>query len=322
MRVLVTGGAGFIGSHLTERLLRDGHEVVILDLLSDYYSPYLKRQNLREIRETGQFEFVQGDITDEEAVDAVVRDHRIEAIAHLAASVGVGPSVHHAAAYERANVQGTVVLLEAARRHGVSKFILASSSSVYGETTDVPFREDNLAIRPISPYGVTKLAAEQMCYAYAHLYPLSIICLRFFTVYGPRQRPDLALCKFVRLIEAGAAIPVYGDGSSSRDYTYCDDIVNGAAAALRLDARFEVMNLGSARPIALCSMIAALEKALGRRAEIEWLPEQPGDLRSTYADISKAERLLDYRAAMPFEEGVNRLVEWYRMRQAAGIGAF
>ncbi len=317
MRVLVTGGAGFIGSHLSERMLRDGHEVVILDQLNDYYSPSLKCRNLDIVRKAGPVTFVQGDISDPHTINELIAGRRIEAIVHLAALVGVGASLRQPLEYERVNVHGTMVLLEAARRLGVEKFILASSSSVYGETPQVPFREDNPDLAPISPYGATKLAAERMCYVYAHLYRLPVVCLRFFTVYGPRQRPDLALAKFVRLIESAQKIPVFGDGSSCRDYTFCDDIVNGVMAALELETVFDLINLGSSRPVALREVIGTLERVLERRAEIDWLPDQPGDMRVTYADISKAERLLGYRPATALEDGIRRLIAWQRAERVA-----
>ena len=312
MRVLVTGGAGFIGSHLSERLLRDGHQVVILDQLNHYYSPALKLWNLDEVRKCGPVTFVQGDICDLRAVTNLMSTQKIEAVAHLAALVGVGPSLEQPVEYQNVNVGGTTALLEAARISGIEKFVFASSSSVYGETKNTPFREDDTGTFPISPYGATKLAAERMCYVYAYLYKLPVICLRLFTVYGPRQRPDLALCKFVRLMESEMTIPVHGDGSTCRDYTFCGDITKGIVAALQFQTQFDVFNLGSSRPIALADMIRTLESILGRRAKIDWLPEKPGDLRMTHADIAKAERLLGYRSATPFDEGARQLVAWFR----------
>lgn len=321
MRVLVTGGAGFIGSHLSERLVRDGHEVVIVDQLNDYYSPALKLRNVEEVRKAGPVKFFETDIRDQDAVHDLIGAHRIDTIVHMAALVGVRPSLRQALQYEQVNVGGTLVLLEAARHIGVAKFVFASSSSVYGETQQVPFREDQADLSPISPYGASKLAAERMCYVYAHLYRLSTICLRFFTVYGPRQRPDLALCKFVRLIESGQSLPIFGDGSSCRDYTFCDDIVAGVMAALEFKTFFDIFNLGSSRPIAMRTVIETLERQLGRRAAIERFPDQPGDIHLTYADISKAERLLGYRPATPFEEGVRKLVEWYREQHSSDVRA-
>jgi UDP-glucuronate 4-epimerase len=320
MRILVTGGAGFIGSHVAERLVRDGHAVVILDQLNEYYAPALKLQNVDQVRRAGPVTFIQGDINDQDAVFEIAVAHRIEAVVHLAALVGVGASIQQPLDYERVNVQGTMVLLEAARRCGARKFVFASSSSVYGGTRQVPFREDDPDAAPISPYGATKLAAERMCYVYAHLHRLPVVCLRFFTVCGPRQRPDLALYKFVRLIESGQRIPVFGDGASCRDYTFCGDIVEGVVAALGLDTAYDVFNLGSSRPIALRTVIETLEQTLGRCAEIDRLPDQPGDIRVTCADISKAERLLGYRPATSFEEGVRRLVEWHRKHRAVELG--
>jgi UDP-glucuronate 4-epimerase len=319
MRILVTGGAGFIGSHLAERLLQDGHQVVVLDVLDDYYSPVLKLENLEQVRKSGPLEFVQGDICDEEMVTEVLATRRIEAIAHLAALAGVTASLERPVEYQKVNVRGTIVLLEAARRCGVEKFVFASSSSVYGQTSHLPFSEDNRELLPISPYGATKIAGERMGYVYAHLYRLPVVCLRLFTVYGPRQRPDLALCKFASLIDAGEEIPVYGDGSTTRDYTYCGDIVAGFAAALGYRTEYDIFNLGSSRRVALRDAIAALEDVLERRAKIRWLPERPGDLPTTFADVSKAERLLGYQPRTSLRDGLRQLVEWQRVRRLAKV---
>jgi UDP-glucuronate 4-epimerase len=312
MKTLVTGGAGFIGSHLSAALLREGHEIAIIDELNDYYSPALKRKNLEQVRKHGEARFLQADICDREAVEGLLAGFRPEIIVHLAARAGVRPSLENPLLYQRANVEGTTVLLEAARRHGVERFIFASSSSVYGAASRVPFSEEDPVRWPISPYAATKIAGEALCHAFSHLYGLKIACLRFFTVFGPRQRPDLAIRKFAENIAAGRPIPVFGDGSTGRDYTFVADIVNGIIAALKLDSRFEVINLGNSHPVLLRDMIATIEKVVGRPAIIDRQPEQPGDVPLTYADIGKAERMLGYRPATSLEEGIRQMVEWLR----------
>jgi UDP-glucuronate 4-epimerase len=312
MNVLVTGGAGFIGSHLCERLLSEGMRVSIIDELNDFYGPQEKLDNLDRIRHRGAVEFLQADICETGAVERLLREQEVEAVIHMAARVGVRPSIEDPLGYERTNVQGTISVLEAARRAGVRRFILASSSSVYGIANQVPFREDDTANLPISPYAATKLAAEKICYTYSHLHRLACCCLRFFTVYGPRQRPDLAISKFIGLIDEGKPVPVFGDGSSGRDYTYCEDVVAGIVAALGYDCRYEVFNLGNSHPLRLSELIAAIEGAVGKPASVVRHPEQPGDVPITYADISKAERLLGYRPATSFAAGLVKQVAWYR----------
>ena len=255
MKILLTGGAGFIGSHLAERLLGQGHELVLIDELNDFYSPQIKQRNLAEIRIRGDYEFAEVDICDLPSLTELFKKHRPEVIIHLAARAGVRPSLEQPLLYERVNVQGTLHLLELARQFAVRRFLFASSSSVYGTTSRVPFTEDEANPNPISPYGVTKLAGEKLCYCYARLYAIPTICLRFFTVYGPRQRPDLAIHKFARLIQAGREIPMFGDGSSLRDYTFIDDVVDGITASLSLQTEFEVFNLGNSQPVSLSQMI-------------------------------------------------------------------
>lgn len=316
MRILVTGGAGFIGSHLCEQLLAGGHEVAIIDDLNDYYSPAFKRQNLDAVSRAGDVRFQEGDICDEECVKALCSEFKPEAIIHIAARAGVRPSIEQPLLYERVNVGGTAVLLEAARRTGCGKFILASSSSIYGVANRVPFSEEDTSNLPISPYAATKLAAEKFCYTYSHLYGMRTVCLRFFTVYGPRQRPDLAIRKFMERIEAGQPIPVFGDGSMGRDYTFVADTVSGIVGALNLDAPYEVINLGNSHPVGLVEMIRTIERVLGKQAQIDWKPEQPGDVPITFADISKAQRLLGYAPSTPFEEGIARQAEWMRRLKA------
>ncbi len=309
-RVLLTGGAGFIGSHLAEALLRGGCRLLVLDDLNDYYDPALKRANLEAVRRAGPFEFVQGDICDAPLVDELFARFRPEAAVHLAARAGVRPSLEQPALYQRVNVEGTAVLLEAARRHGAERFVFASSSSVYGAASRVPFSEDDPVRAPISPYAASKIAGEALCHVYSHLYGMRIVCLRFFTVYGPRQRPDLAIRKFAESIAAGRPIPVFGDGSTGRDYTYIDDIVAGILAAMEHETAFEVFNLGNSSPVLLREMIATLERVLGRQAIIDRLPLQPGDVPITYADISKAKRMLGWTPRTPLETGIRRMAQW------------
>ena len=318
-KILLTGGAGFIGSHVAEALLRRGGQLVIVDSLDDFYSAEWKKANLADVRQTGSFEFVAVDICDQEQLRKVMARTRPEAIIHLAARAGVRPSIEHPRLYERVNIAGTVNLLELSREFGVSKFVFASSSSVYGATSLVPFSESHFELRPISPYGATKLAGELICYTYAHLHRIQTICLRFFTVYGPRQRPDLAIHKFVGLIEKGKPVPIFGDDSSGRDYTYIDDTVAGVLAALEFDPRgmngkvpFEVFNLGNSNPVKLGELVGLLERLTGRKALREVKAPQPGDVPLTWADISKSERLLGYHPAVRIEEGLVQFIEWYR----------
>jgi UDP-glucuronate 4-epimerase len=320
MNTLVTGGAGFIGSHVAQRLLADGHSVTVLDELNDFYDPELKRQNLEEIAESGPVRFLQCDICDLEGITEIVRQTRPEMIIHLAARAGVRPSLEQPLLYEKVNVNGTMALLEASRQFGVRKFVFASSSSIYGVANTVPFHEDDTASLPISPYAATKIAGEKICYTYSYLYGIQTVCLRFFTVYGPRQRPDLAIRRFTEMIDRGEPIPVFGDGASGRDYTYIDDIVSGIMAAAGLDCSYEVFNLGNAHPVQLTTLIRTIENALGKKANIRSLPLQPGDVPITYADISKAQRLLGYSPATSFDEGIEKFVRWHR-RNTARVGA-
>jgi len=310
MRILVTGGAGFIGSHLCERLLRDGHSVAILDDLNDFYPPADKRAHLEAVERAGPVMFFQADVCDRHAVDEAFAFTRPEAVIHLAARAGVRPSLADPLLYERVNVGGTVVLLEAARRHNSTKFIFASSSSVYGATSTVPFREDDYNLLPVSPYAATKLAGEKLCYTYSHLYGLSVVCLRFFTVYGPRQRPDLAIRKFAERMLAGQPIPYFGDGTTARDYTFVEDTVQGIASALTFETRYDIFNLGNSSPVTLRDLVTSLENALGVRAILDRQPDQPGDVPITYSDVSKAGRLLQYQPRTPFATGLRRMAEW------------
>jgi UDP-glucuronate 4-epimerase len=317
--VLLTGGAGFIGSHLAEALLHRGAKLTVVDRLDEFYSPAWKSANLEDVRHTGEFVFSGADIRDRAALRDVVAQARPQAIIHLAARAGVRPSIEQPQLYEEVNVGGTVSLLELAREFGVGKFVFGSSSSVYGASSRAPFSEDQHELRPISPYAATKLAGEMLGYTYAHLHGITVTCLRFFTVYGPRQRPDLAIHKFTALVEQGKPIPVFGDGTTGRDYTYVDDTVAGILAALDYEpapdptgARFDVFNLGNSHPVTLNDLIAALERATGRKAVRDVKPAQPGDVPLTWADISKAGRLLGYRPQVSLDEGLRRFVAWYR----------
>ncbi len=311
MRVLVTGGAGFIGSHLVESLVGSGHEVVVMDDFNDFYSPAIKRANLAAV--AGRVEISETDIRDESAVDAVFqRSGPFDQIVHLAARAGVRPSIVEPRLYLDTNIGGTFNLLECARKHGVPKFVLASSSSVYGVTKTVPFSEDISISQTISPYAATKMACEQLCSNYAHLYGMQVVALRFFTVYGPRQRPDLAIHKFTRNIWEGKTIDQYGDGTTRRDYTYVDDIIQGVRAAMDHHGKpFDIFNLGESETTQLRDLIAKIEEALGRKASIRLLPEQPGDVPLTCADISKARRVLGYQPTTPIAVGIPKFVEWF-----------
>ena len=312
MRILVTGGAGFIGSNLTDRLVEGGNTITVVDSFDDFYDPQLKRQNTSGWRDS--VPVVEVDIRDAAALRGVFATGRFEAVVHLAARAGVRPSLEKPQLYAEVNVVGTQVLLELAREFGVKKFILASSSSVYGESPNVPFREDDRRLLPVSPYAATKLSAEALCHAYYHLYQMDVACLRFFTVYGPRQRPDLAIRKFTKAILAGQPIELYGDGSTQRDYTYIDDIVSGVAACLNRTLGYEIINLGESRTVALGELVSLIENAAGRKAQIRRLPPQPGDVPRTFADISKARRLLGYDPQVPIEEGIRRFVAWFQQQ--------
>jgi UDP-glucuronate 4-epimerase len=320
MKYLVTGGAGFIGSHVAETLVRRGDEVAIVDELNDFYAPALKRANLKAVRAAGAFTFHCADIRDGEQMERIFTRFRPEAVIHLAARAGVRPSLEQPLLYEDTNVRGTMVLLEAARQAGTGKFVFASSSSIYGIANHVPFSEEEQRYAPISPYAATKIAGEMMCHTWAHLYGLKTVCLRFFTVYGPRQRPDLAIRKFTEAIERGTPIPVFGDGSTARDYTFIGDIVRGILAAADYDCGFDVFNLGNSEPVPLMTMIRTIEQALGKEARIERFPDQPGDVPITYADISKARRLLGYDPRTSFAEGIDRFVAWHREQRKPSSG--
>ena len=310
MRILVTGGAGFIGSHLVERLLAAGHTVVILDDFNDFYDPQIKQANIAGFAKDVTVHHV--DLRDGASVRKLFHREKFEVIAHLAARAGVRPSIQHPQLYYDTNVIGTLHLLEAARVIGAQRFIFASSSSVYGASKTVPFSEDEHLIQTLSPYAATKIAGEFLCSTYSHLYQLRVVALRYFTVYGPRQRPDLAIHQFTRRIHAGQPIEQFGDGTTRRDYTYIDDVIQGTMAALRYEGPlFDIFNLGESETIQLKDLIVAIENALGKKAEINQLPEQPGDMPLTCADISKARKLLGYSPTTRLDEGLPKFVEWF-----------
>lgn len=311
MRVLVTGAAGFIGSHLCERLLADGRTVVGVDNFDDFYDPQIKRRNIAGCLKNSNFQLFEADIRDSAAMAEAI-GQGVEIIVHLAAKAGVRPSIAQPLLYSDVNINGTMVLLELAKEHKIDKFIFASSSSVYGNNEKVPFSEDDNVDFPISPYAATKKAGELICHTYHHLCKMSITCLRFFTVYGPRQRPDLAIHKFARLIERGEPIPVYGDGTMMRDFTYIDDIIAGIVAAMNKCAGFNVYNLGESEPIKVNDLIAEIENALGRKAVKEYLPVQPGDVERTYADVTKARKDLAYNPTTSIRAGLANFTEWLR----------
>ncbi|MHC4737494.1 MAG: GDP-mannose 4,6-dehydratase [Planctomycetota bacterium] len=311
MKALVTGAAGFIGSHLCERLLSENWNVVGVDNFDDFYDPKIKHQNIESCLNNQNFQLVEADIRDGGAMDRIIGDG-IDTVVHLAARAGVRPSIAQPLLYADVNINGTLVLLEAAKKHKVNKFIFGSSSSVYGNNKKVPFSENDNVDFPISPYAATKKACELICHTYYNLYDISVMCLRFFTVYGPRQRPDLAIHKFSNLIEQGKPIPVYGDGTMMRDFTYIDDIINGVITSMQKCIGFNIYNLGESRPIAVNDLIGEIEKALGKKAIKEYLPSQPGDVERTYADVTKAVRELDYNPATPIKEGLARFVAWLR----------
>jgi UDP-glucuronate 4-epimerase len=316
--ILVTGGAGFIGSHLCERLLSDGVKVICLDNFDSFYDPDIKIKNAEGMTKKFQdlFELVTGDIRNPDHLKGIFQKNRVDFVIHLAARAGVRPSIADPLLYQDVNIRGTIVLLEACKAYKIKNFIFASSSSVYGENQRVPFTEEDLDIQPVSPYGATKRAGELLCYSYHHLYGMNIACLRIFTAYGPRQRPEMAIHKFTRLIDRGEKIPIYGDGSSRRDYTYIDDLIEGILGVIRYHKGFEIYNLGESQTTSLIELIKLIEGAFGKKADIEMLELQPGDVSVTYADITKAKRMLKYQPKVKMEEGIKRFVEWYRAQRA------
>jgi len=315
---MVTGGAGFIGSHLCERLLREGDQVVCFDNFDNFYDPNIKIRNVEEINKkfSDRFKLITGDIRNAEHLQEAFQKNRIDLVVHLAARAGVRPSIEQPLLYQDVNIRGTIVLLEVCKEYKVKDFIFASSSSVYGENQRVPFSEKDLDIQPISPYGATKRAGELLGYSYHHLYGMNIACLRIFTAYGPRQRPEMAIHKFTRLIDRGEKVPMFGDGSSRRDYTYIDDLIEGILSIIHRSKGFEVYNLGESQTTSLKELIQLIEKALGKKALVEMLQSQPGDVSTTYADITKAKEMLGYQPRVKMEEGIKRFVEWYKKEKS------
>jgi len=350
MKALITGAAGFIGSHLSERLLSDGWTVAGIDNFDDFYDPKIKRRNISGCLKNKNFQLIEADIRDSAAMEKAVGSG-VEIIVHLAARAGVRPSIAQPLLYADVNVNGTVVLLEAAKKHKVDKFVFGSSSSVYGNNKKFPFSEDDNVDFPISPYAATKKAGELICHTYHHLYGICITCLRYFTVYGPRQRPDLAIHKFAKLIEQNKPIPIFGDGTMMRDFTYIDDIIDGTVAAMKKltaenaesaenelrakesagfrvsvvkktkcvgfntpdrSASFDIYNLGESQPITVNDLVTEIEKALGKKAVKEYLPPQAGDVERTYADITKATRELGYNPTTTIQTGLEKFVAWLR----------
>ncbi len=318
MKALVTGGAGFIGSHLVSRLLDLGHQVVCFDNFDDYYAPQTKRQNIAPALKHPDFRLVEGDIQDRPLVQHLLSE-RYDVLIHLAGRAGVRPSLERPEQYAQVNIEGTVNLLHASRNGSVGHFVFGSSSSVYGLSQNIPYREDDRHLQPVSPYGASKLAAEIFCETFHHLYDLPLTCLRFFTVYGPRQRPDMAIHRFARLIHEGLPVPMYGDGTTRRDYTYVDDIIEGVVRAVEHPRGYQVYNLGAGEPIALRDLITTMERALGKEARVVQHPAQPGDVPITYASIERAMRDLGYKPRTRVDEGVTRFIEWFRAQRGAAV---
>ncbi len=314
MKVIITGAAGFIGSHVAEKLLARGDEIVALDIFDDFYDPRIKRANLEGV--LGKIRLYEDDIRDREAMERIFEEERPEAVVHLAARAGVRPSLENPPLYVDVNINGTMSLLEAARRFPVENFVFTSSSSVYGNNEKVPFSEDDPVDHPVSPYAATKKAGELLCHTYHHLYNMNITCIRPFTVYGPRQRPEMAIHKFTRLMLRGEELPLFGDGTTERDYTYIDDLADGYVKAVDKPLGYEVVNFGESRTISLSGLVSLLGEITGAPSRGKHLPEQPGDVRRTYADVSKAVRLLGYEPRTELAEGLGRFVDWYRAVRA------
>lgn len=312
MTILITGVAGFIGSHLAERLISEGRSVIGIDNFDPFYPRAIKESNLKQLLAHHQFRLIEADIRSIPAMNHIFSSQPLDTVVHLAAKAGVRPSIADPVGYMDVNIQGTAVLLDAAQKHHVNKFIFASSSSVYGNNPKVPFSETDNVDNPISPYAATKKAGELLCYTYSHLYAMNITCLRFFTVYGPRQRPDLAIHKFTRMIDQQQPIPVFGDGSMMRDFTYIDDIIDGIMGAITHCRGYDIYNLGESQPIRLDELIAAIEKTLDKKALLNHQPEQPGDVKQTYADIQKAKARLNYSPHTTIYHGLTAFVAWYQ----------
>lgn len=319
MKYFITGGAGFIGSTLSEKLLQDGIKIVSIDNFCNFYDPKLKENNIADITENDNYKIYKGDIRDRKILERIFNENKFDCVIHLAAMAGVRPSIENPCLYQEVNCLGTQNILEEMKKHNIKKLIMASSSSVYGNCKKVPFKENMIVDFAISPYAATKKANEVMTYTYHKLYNMNVIMLRFFTVYGPKQRPDLAINKFTTLILNNEAIPMFGDGTTSRDYTYIDDIVDGIIKSINYVEKnenvYEIINLGNSNPISLKEMITTIGQVLNIEPTIKQLPMQPGDVDRTYADITKARKLLGYEPQTSFEEGIRRFIEWYRNKK-------
>ncbi len=311
-KILVTGGAGFIGSHLSETLLRQGHEVICLDNFNDYYDSRIKRNNISVLQEESKYALIEGDILNLNLLRQIFADYRFDIVVHLAARAGVRPSIREPLLYQQVNVEGTTNLLEMAKEFRTQKFIFGSSSSVYGENKKVPFSESDPVDHPISPYASTKKACELICYTYHHLYDIPTTCLRFFTVYGPRQRPDMAIHKFTQAIDAGERITMFGDGGSRRDYTYITDIIEGICKSIEFCSDYHIYNLGESKTIELRELIQLIAKCLEKEPTIQKLEMQPGDVPITFADITKAKSEISYHPKVNIEQGITKFVEWFK----------
>ncbi len=312
MKLLVTGGAGFIGSQLCESLIKRGDDIICIDNFNDFYDPQIKRNNIKNLVKQKKIILYEADISNYDSMEKIFSSHSFDAIVHLAARAGVRPSIKHPLLYEKVNVNGTMNLLELSKINNVKKFVFASSSSVYGNNKKVPFCEDDNVDNPVSPYAASKKAGELIAYTYYHLYQISVSVIRFFTVYGPRQRPDMAIHKFTRLIDKGEKIPVFGDGSTKRDYTFISDIIDGVISSIARCDGYEIYNLGDSKTVNLLEMIQTIEKYLGKSAKFEYMPSQTGVVDITYADISKAGEKLDYSPKVYFDEGIKNFVDWYK----------
>jgi len=315
MNILITGAAGFIGSHVSEYYIHHGDTVIGIDNFDNYYPEHFKQLNIAGIKSNPLFHFYTADIRDGNNIDSIFSKHPVDLVIHLAAKAGVRPSIEHITDYYDVNMNGSIVLLEAMKKHNVKKLLFASSSSVYGNNPKVPFSESDRVDDPISPYASTKKSGELLCHVYSHLYGFDITCLRFFTVFGPRQRPDLAIHKFTRLIDNGMPIPFYGDGNTARDYTYIDDIVNGVTCAANHLSGYQLFNLGESRTISLKQLVESIEKAVGKKAILNRLPMQPGDVNITYADTTKARNGIGYNPQYNLDAGIVNFVTWYRQNK-------
>lgn len=311
MNILITGGAGFIGSTLADKLLEKNNKIVVIDNFNDYYSPKLKEKNIKHNLDNKNYKLYRGDICDKNLLSKIFEENKIDVVVHIAASAGVRPSIENPLSYVKNNIEGTVNILEVMKRKNVQRIVFASSSSIYGNCKEEIFSEDLKVSEPISPYAASKSACEQFLYTYSKLFDIQVVALRFFTVFGPRQRPDLAIRKFIDLIKENKPIPVYGDGTTIRDYTYVDDIVDGIISAINYnDTPYEIINLGGGAPVSLNEMISTIEKVLNKKAKIEHLPMQLGDVNKTAADITKAKKLLNYNPKTSFKEGIIKFIEW------------